>query len=69
MYIPGAKVEEHCSNISGDILDSVFYCFSKTIYDIITPHLLSTKKTSMSLKRKKDNPKRLSIKKELFLMS
>ena len=25
MYIPGPKVEEHCSNISGDNLDSVFY--------------------------------------------
>ena len=26
MYICAAKFEEHCSNISGDILDSVFYC-------------------------------------------
>ena len=25
MYISAAKFEEHCSNISGDILDSVFY--------------------------------------------
>ena len=25
MYISGAKFEEHCSNISGDINDSVFY--------------------------------------------
>ena len=24
MHISGAKFEEHCSNISGDILDSVF---------------------------------------------
>ena len=24
MYISGAKFEDHCSNISGDILDSVF---------------------------------------------
>ena len=31
-----AKFEEHCSNISGDILDSVFYCSSGTIYDVIT---------------------------------
>ena len=30
MYISGAKFEEHCSNISGDILDSVFYCLSGT---------------------------------------
>ena len=25
MYISGAKCEDHCPNISGDILDSVFY--------------------------------------------
>ena len=36
MYISGAKFEEHCSNISSDILDSVFYCSSGTIYDVIT---------------------------------
>ena len=36
MYISGAKFEDHCSNISGDILNSVFYPFSGTIYDIIT---------------------------------
>jgi len=36
MDISGAKFEEHCSNISGDILDSVFYCLSETIYDVIT---------------------------------
>jgi len=36
MNISGAKFEEHHSNISGDILDSVFYCLSGTIYDVIT---------------------------------
>ena len=36
MYISDAKVKEHCSNISRDILDSVLYCFSETAYDIIT---------------------------------
>ena len=36
MYITGAKFEDHCSNISGDILNSVFYRFSGTIYDVIT---------------------------------
>ena len=36
MYISGAKFEEHCSNISGDINDSVFYFSSETIYDVIT---------------------------------
>ena len=35
MYISGAKFE-HCSNISGDINDSVFYFLSETVYDIIT---------------------------------
>ena len=36
MYITGAKFEDHCSDISGDILNSVFYRFSGTIYDAIT---------------------------------
>ena len=36
MYISGAKFEDHCSNISGDILNSVFYRFSGTIYDVST---------------------------------
>ena len=31
MYFPDAKFEEHCSNISGDIPDSVSYCLSVTI--------------------------------------
>ena len=36
MCITGAKFEDPCSNISGDILNSVFYRFSGTIYDVIT---------------------------------
>ena len=36
MYISGAKFKEHCSNISRDILDPVFYCLTGTIYDVIT---------------------------------
>ena len=36
MHICGAKFEERCSNISRDILDSVFYCSSGTTYDVIT---------------------------------
>ena len=36
VYISGAKFEEHCSNISKDILDSVFYRSTGTIYDVIT---------------------------------
>ena len=35
MHISGAKFEEHCSNISRDIVDWVLYCFSGTIYDVI----------------------------------
>ena len=36
MHISGAKFEDHCSNISGDIFNSVFYRFSGTTYDVIT---------------------------------
>ena len=36
MYISAAKFEEHCSNTSGDILDSVFYYSNETTYDVIT---------------------------------
>ena len=36
MYISRATFVEHCSNISRDILDSVFYCSTGAIYDVIT---------------------------------
>ena len=36
MYISGTKFEEHCFNISRDIVDWVLYFFSGTIYDVIT---------------------------------
>ena len=36
MHISGAKFEEHCSNISRDNVDWVLYCFSGTMYDVIT---------------------------------
>ena len=36
MYSSGAQFEDHCSNISVHILNSVFYRFSGTIYDVIT---------------------------------
>ena len=36
MYISGAKFEEHCANVSGDMLDHVLYCFSGITYDVIT---------------------------------
>ena len=34
--VSGAKFEEHCSNISGDTLDYVLYCFIGTNYDVTT---------------------------------
>jgi len=42
MYISGAKFEEHCT---GDILDSAFYCLSRTIYDVITFRICIIQKT------------------------
>ena len=33
IYISGAKSEEHCSNISGDILDWLLYCFSPSAWE------------------------------------
>ena len=36
MYIAGAKFEDHCFNISGDILDSVFYYLCGTMQNEIT---------------------------------
>ena len=36
MYISGVKFEEHCSNISGDIIDWVLYCFGGTTHDVNT---------------------------------
>ena len=36
MYIYGAKFEDYRSNISRDILDSVFHHFSCTVYYVIT---------------------------------
>ena len=52
MFISG---ENHCSNISRDIIDSAFYCllFSGTIYDVTFIITLHNTKTSVSLKRKK----------------
>jgi len=49
MYISDAKFQEHCFNISRDILDWVLNCFSGTTNDAIT----YTIKTWISLKQKK----------------
>ena len=49
MYISGAKFEERRSHISRDILDSVFYCLSKTtkyLWRHRFPHLHNTKRHS-----------------------
>jgi len=34
--ICGAGFEEHCSGVSGDVLDSVFCCSGGATYDVIT---------------------------------
>ena len=49
MHICSVKFQEHCSNISRDILDWVLNCFSGATYDVITFNT----KTWISLKRKK----------------
>ena len=56
MYITGAKFEDHCFNISGDILDSVFYYLCGTVWHHHFPHLHNTK-TWISLKWKKISQK------------
>ena len=56
MYVSGAKFEEHCSNISGDILDWVFYYFSGTTYDVITFLICIIQK-----RKYKDIPKRKTL--------
>ena len=56
MYISGAKFKDHCFNISGDILNSVFYRFSGTIYDVISSLICIIKNVNIS-KTKKDIPK------------
>ena len=53
MYITGAKFEDHCFNILGDILDSVFYYLCGTIYDIITFLICIIQKREYLLKRQK----------------
>ena len=57
MYISGAKFEEHCFNISGDINDSVLYFSSETIYDVITSLICIIQNVNIS-RTKKDISKR-----------
>ena len=62
MYISGAKFEEHCSDISGDILDSVSYCLS-ILYDVVNLLICIIQKREY-LK----NEKRYSIKENAILL-
>ena len=61
MYITGAKFEDHCSNISGDILNSVFYHFSGTIYDVITSLICIIQKPEYLLNEKRFSKKENTI--------
>ena len=63
MYISGAKFEDHCFNISGDILNSVFYRFSRTIYEVITFLICITQKREYL-----SNEKRYSKKENAILL-
>ena len=54
MYI-GAKNEEHCWSTPRDILYSVFYYFSETIYDVIAFIINTIQNVNIS-KTRKDNP-------------
>ena len=54
----GAKFEEQCSIISRDILDSVFYCSSGTIYDVITFLIYIIQKRKSVSRTNNDIPKR-----------
>ena len=56
-HISSTKFEEHCSNISGDILDSVFNSLNRTIYDVIMFQIASYKNVNIS-KTNRDIPKR-----------
>ena len=55
MYISGAKFEDHCFNISGDILNSVLSRFSGTTYDVITSLIYIIQKRKYLLNEEKEN--------------
>ena len=61
MYISGAKFEEHCSNISGDIPYWVLYCFSGTTYDVITFLICIIQKRKYLYKEKRYSQKENAI--------
>ena len=57
MYITGAKFEDHCLNISGDILNSVFYLLVERSMTSSLPSFAYYKNVNIS-KTKKDIPER-----------
>ena len=61
MYLSGAKFEEHCSNISGDILDWVLNGFSETTYDVITFLICIIQKRKYLKKEKRYSQKENTI--------
>ena len=61
MYSSGAKFKEHCSNIFGDILDWVLYCFSETTYDVITFLIYIIQKHKYLLNEKRYSKKENAI--------
>ena len=61
MHISGAKFEEHCSIISRDIVDWVLYCFSGTIYDVITFPICITQKRKYLYNEKRYSRKENAI--------
>ena len=61
MHISGAKFEEHCSNISRDIVDWVLYCFSGTICDVITFLICIVQKRKYLYNEKRYSKKEIAI--------
>ena len=61
MYATGAKFEDHCFNISGDILDSVFYCLCEAIYDVIAFLICITQKREYLYNEKRYSKKENAI--------
>ena len=53
MYNTDAKFEDHYFNISGDMLDSVFYYLCGTIYDVISFLICITQKREYLLNEKR----------------
>ena len=61
MYSSSAKFQEHCFNVSGDILDWELYCFSGTTYDVITFLICIIQKRQYTKKEKRYSQKENAI--------